>query len=149
MAGVACYPVHHKHPAHNYLHSHLHMLLSHQSTQPASGVALRAAELPILAQVPDCGVSPQRYTLCFGWTCWLRDATHCHLSSLMYAMQGSGNWVVPVFWSQQYFESLVQLLALPPVGGLVAHNQLGPSSVLGVDPLPSPSHSPSLCQVTV
>lgn len=50
----------------------------------------------------------------------------------------------PVSWSWPFFGCLVQLLALPPAGGLVADNHLGPSPALGGDQLPGPRHSPTL-----
>lgn len=105
--GITCHPVHHKHPACGCPHSHLHMLLWHQSAQPASGMAARATELPVLAWAGArvCGTSSQDYLLHFGWTCWLEDAAHCHSGSPMsFAMERAGDWAWPcilvlaIFW---------------------------------------------------
>lgn len=140
-----CVAVHHKHSVvQSCPHSHLHML------HPASKwVAARAAELPTLAgaSTHDCGASPQEYTLVFGWTSWLGAVTHCHLGSpVLFGIQRASIYayycvlVLPVFWVP------CQLLALPPLKGLVAENWLAPGPMPGEDQLCNPSHSSSLCK---
>lgn len=148
--GRTYHAVHHRHPAHSFPHSHLHMLLRHQSTQPASGgVAARAAVLLVLAWAGACdrGTSPQEYTLCFQWTCWLGDAIHCRSGSpVLSAMQRAGDQAWPCISVLASFWVPCAAFCLAPSGGLVAENCLGPSPAPGGNQPPGPRVYPSFCK---
>lgn len=62
------------------------------------------------------------------------------------AYRGLASMLVIVSWSRSFLGGLVQLLALPPVIGLVAEDWLAPGPVPGEDQLRGPRHSSSLCK---